>query len=140
MVDDGRQVFSSAQEEEEEEEEGKMKQKLLSLLPFNYTRFWNKRYDKYGYSIFYSGNKGKNEQENKITYQRNIDVFLNLIKKHNIKQDSSILDVGCGFGMYANSLKEAGYKDYRGIDLNGDIVNKLKTNFSNRFKFEQKDV
>jgi 2-polyprenyl-3-methyl-5-hydroxy-6-metoxy-1,4-benzoquinol methylase len=40
-----------------------------------------------------------------------------------VNKDAKILDVGCGYGQFLNSLKELGYINILGIDINNESIN-----------------
>jgi len=117
--------------------------KLISFkkhLPFNYNKFWAKRYEKHGFSILYCGNKGYNIEENEERYDETVEIFSNFIKKHQVKKTASILDIGCGVGVYADYFLNNKFTKYKGLDISGEIMDKLNNKFKNGFKFEKKDV
>lgn len=51
--------------------------------------------------------------------------YLNEILPKN--KDSKILDIGCGFGMTLNALRERGYKNLKGIDLSDEAIEYCKS-------------
>ena len=115
----------------------KLKKRIF--LPFNYKKFWNKRYKKYGLEMLYCGNKGADKETNIQIRKRNIELFDSVLKKLNITKDSRILDIGCGVGAYAEYFKEQGYRNYTGIELLPEVVRKLNLKFPDYY-FIQKDI
>ncbi len=63
--------------------------------------------------------------EIKKWFQEEIDYL-----KRDIKPDSKILDVGCGFGRHIKVLAPFS-EEVVGVDNNGDMLNKAKQNLSN---------
>lgn len=60
-------------------------------------------------------------------YSKNFDIKIwkELINLHNIhpqKEDSRILELGCGLGRFLLALRDYGYTNLKGIDINKDFV------------------
>ena len=109
-----------------------------SSKPFDYKKFWKNRYNTYGNSILYCGNRGLTEKENKCLYKINMISFANVIRKY-ITKESKVLDVGCGIGMYTDYFYNNGFKNYNGIDLNNDLITNLKQRYKGYY-FETIDL
>jgi len=83
----------------------------------NYIKRYNKRYKEHGYSSLSLG-WGEHGKQN-IRFE----VLYNI----GIKRDSSILDVGCGFGDFYTFLKEKGWHgNYLGIDIVDNLLHEAK--------------
>ena len=57
-----------------------------------------------------------------------------------IPKGSSIVDLGCGPGQFAELLYDIGFTDYYGIDLSKIAINVTKGKGLNGFKFKQADL
>lgn len=107
---------------------------LVKRIPFNYKEYWKRQYDKHGLNPTYCGGCG-----DKMTFQYIFRRFDELIKGFNINVDSSVLDIGCGAGVYADYFQKKGFRNYKGIDLSKEMVNELSKKF-NAYEFEEKDI
>lgn len=107
---------------------------LIKRVPFNYKKYWQQQYEKHGLNPTYCGGSG-----DKLTYKYVFRRFDELIKKFNIDVDSSVLDVGCGVGIYTDYFYKKGFRNYKGIDLSKDMINELSKKF-NAYEFEENDI
>ena len=80
-------------------------------------QFYKKAYEKYGLS-----SKGVHWSSKNRQYLR-FEILTNFIKKD--LSDSSVIDIGCGFGDYINYLNENQIKinSYLGVDCEGFMIN-----------------
>lgn len=53
-----------------------------------------------------------------------------------ISKETRILDIGCGFGQFLNALKEAGYTNLTGIDINDESIANCIGNGLNAIKID----
>jgi 2-polyprenyl-3-methyl-5-hydroxy-6-metoxy-1,4-benzoquinol methylase len=60
--------------------------------------------------------------------------FFKIIKN----KDSSILEVGCGFGYFLNYLHDKGYKNLHGIDPDEQLLNQVPKQIKTSLQFAQK--
>ncbi len=87
-----------------------------------YKNRYEQRLKKYGYSPKALG-WGKNGREN---------IRFKILTQIGICKNSSILDVGCGFGDYHNFLKSNCWDGrYLGIDINGSLLEVARKQFVN---------
>ncbi|XPV68432.1 MAG: methyltransferase [Halarcobacter sp.] len=96
-------------------------------------KFYKKAYEKYGISA-----KGVHWSSKSRQYIR-FEVLTSFIKDQ--LKDSSLIDVGCGYGEYLNYLKNENkaFKSYLGIDCEGFMINICQKRFSREF-FRKVDV
>ncbi len=114
---------------------------ILNIIrPFNYKKFWDERYKKYGFNIKYSGNKELGNGENIEKYEKSMYHLLKIIRNFDLSKNCSILDIGCGVGIYADYFLKNGFRNYTGIDLNENIIKILNKKFPDNYKFFQKDI
>ncbi len=59
-------------------------------------------------------------------YYSSYDVPNYLMKVLPKNLDANILDIGCGFGQTLKSLREKGYKNLKGIDINDESISQCK--------------
>lgn len=58
-----------------------------------------------------------------------------------ISKDSSVLDIGCGDGIYSGIFYSSKAKNVLGVDINLDAIIKARQNYKNEnVKFQKKDV
>ena len=70
---------------------------------------------------------------------KKIKLLSGFMKKFGVTKRYSVLDVGCGVGIFTAHFFEKGFKRYKGIDLTKELTNNLKKNYPS-YDFEQKDV
>ncbi|OYU94265.1 MAG: methyltransferase type 12 [Bacteroidetes bacterium B1(2017)] len=51
-------------------------------------------------------------------------------------KNAKILDIGCGYGQFLNTLKEQGYTNITGIDISNESINECKTKGLNAIQIE----
>jgi ubiquinone/menaquinone biosynthesis C-methylase UbiE len=85
-----------------------------------YIKRYIKRYKRYGYSPLSLG-WGKGGRQ---------DLRFRVLSEVGILYDSSVLDVGCGFGDLFNYLKKQGWRgDYVGLDIVDDLLTEARKQF-----------
>ena len=96
-------------------------------------QFYKKAYEKYGIS-----SKGVHWGSKNRQYLR-FEILTDLIKKD--LHESTIIDVGCGFGDYLNYLEkdQIKIKSYLGIDCEGFMINLCNKKHS-KHNFERIDI
>ncbi|PLY07272.1 MAG: class I SAM-dependent methyltransferase [Arcobacter sp.] len=96
-------------------------------------KFYKKAYERYG-----TTSRGVHWASKSRQYLR-FEVLTNFIKKN--VDNSTIIDVGCGFGDYLNYLNEnqIKIKSYLGIDCEGFMINLCQKKYS-QYKFEKIDI
>ncbi len=65
--------------------------------------------------------------------------FPKVLKELNLKKDTTILDVGCGTGVFSKYVAEFG-ANYVGIDISNAMINIAKDKFANYGTFEVLDA
>lgn len=77
--------------------------------------------------------------QNQYTQYKRFEILTYLIQED--INDSTIVDAGCGFGEYYNYLEKNSKKpkEYIGIDIEEEMIQRAKHRFSN-IKFEKTDV
>ncbi|MDH5765756.1 MAG: class I SAM-dependent methyltransferase [Gammaproteobacteria bacterium] len=91
----------------------------LKEISKNMIERYSSRYREMGYDIKTLGWGSKDQQ-----YYR----FSQTLQTGLVFEDKKILDIGCGFGDYANFLNEnkIKYSSYHGVDINPDLINEAK--------------
>ena len=112
---------------------------LAKKIPFSYKKFWNQRYKQYGFDIMYCGNKGRTKKQNFERRMKKIEALSKFMKKLNVNSNFSVLDIGCGVGIFTNFFFKNRFKNYKGIDLTKGVINNLKNKFP-RYNFKQRDI
>ena len=72
------------------------------------------------YNLNYTLHYKNWHQDNEESKKRDIEINKEIIKLHNIlpaKKESKILDIGCGMGRFLLTLKELGYNNLKGIEI-----------------------
>lgn len=106
---------------------------LVKRLPFDYQGYWHEQYLKHGLKPRYCG-----VEDSKI-YKGIFQRFDKLMRQFKIGHNNSILDIGCGVGVYTDYFSKRHFNNYKGIDLHTDMINELKKKYSD-YKFEVKDI
>ena len=58
-----------------------------------------------------------------------------------VNKNFSVLDVGCGVGIFTEYFAKNRFKNYKGIDLTKSIIDRLNNKFRKQgYTFEQKDI
>ncbi len=86
-------------------------------------------------SSFYSGIK-KDMLKSEHKYK---ELFESVVKMLPAEKEATILDLGCGVGGLVPFLKEAGYKNYLGIDFSSELVMTASSRFSD-YKFITENI
>ena len=77
---------------------------------------------------------------NEYIYRRRVDVLDALLDELEIAvPDKSLLDVGCGSGFYTEYWQHKGVRDYAGVDLSHDTIERLRGEYPD-FTFNQGDI
>lgn len=92
----------------------------LKEISKNMIERYSSRYREMGYNIKTLGWGSKEQQ-----YYR----FSQTLQTGLILEDKKILDIGCGFGDYANFLSDnhINFSSYHGVDINPDLINEAKS-------------
>lgn len=96
----------------------------------DYKSHWNKTFD-------------RTDVNNLGWYEENPKASIDLIKKCNLKPDSSILNVGAGATTLVDELIKLGYENIFANDLSSSALNKLKERLgidSNKVKWIEDDL
>lgn len=120
----------------------------LVLGPIKYWRpggydarkYWEDRFSRYGMSFRGSGHEGFTEQANALLYARDVEVVRALLEQQRIELPASrVLEVGCGTGAYTQLLRDAGVREYLGVDLTDILFPELRSRFPD-YGFQCLDV
>ena len=112
---------------------------LAKKVPFRYKKFWKQKYNHHGFDLMYCGNIGRTKSQNLERRMKKIAILSGFMKKFGVKKNHSILDMGCGVGIFTNHFFEKGFKDYKGVDLTKELTDNLKNKYPD-YDFGQKDV
>ena len=107
--------------------ESRVYNQIIELNPENVKDFWNQRTKVKGVNSILLG-KQNNEKENIIRNQKEKELLLNLLKE--TSKNSTILDIGCGIGRWAQNLIDK-IKYYDGIDYIDDFILDNRKKFKN---------
>ena len=108
-------------------------QVIVKKAPFNYKKHWAELYKKHGFKVGYCAERTKQE------YVKDFQAFNRSLQKLKVSKAINILDVGCGIGMFTYFFSNNNFKNYYGVDLNGDLIVELKKKFP-KFRFTQRDI
>lgn len=100
---------------------------IIDLNPKNVQNFWQNRTQKNGLNSVLLG-KQSNPTINILRNEIEKELLINILEE-NLK-NSSILDIGCGIGRWADNLIDY-YKVYDGIDYINDFIIKNNRKFQN---------
>lgn len=103
-------------------------------------RYWQDRHSEYGFNLKGVGDKGLSEQANRQMYLEAREVFISLCRALGVDfENSTMLDVGCGSGFYADIFHEHGGTKYLGIDIVDVLFGKLKSQFPD-YRFQKLNI
>lgn len=107
---------------------------------YDYVRYWNDRFAKYGESLRGAGHEGLSEDKNKEMYSEAARVFTKLCRQEGVEFNTArVLDIGCGTGFYSELLHELGVKHYVGIDVADVLLPQLASRFP-EYEFRKGDI
>ena len=112
---------------------------LAKKVPFSYKKFWKQKYNYHGFDLMYCGNIGRTKKQNLERRMKKVNILSTFMKNFGVKKNYSVLDVGCGVGIFTHHFFEKGFRNYKGIDLTKELTNKLRNRYPG-YNFEQKDV
>jgi 2-polyprenyl-3-methyl-5-hydroxy-6-metoxy-1,4-benzoquinol methylase len=103
-------------------------------------KYWSDRLSRYGFDKRGVGNIAQSPEENDQVYTEARDIFLAVCRETSIDfAQTSWLDVGCGTGFYAKALRDAGVKDYFGVDITNALTPELRRHYDG-YRFDRLDV
>lgn len=108
------------------------------MSEFNAKHYWEKRLEK-NYGLDGVGYLGHGKAYNGWMYRVRMHIFNKYIKKIDISNELSVLDIGSGTGFYIDRWKEFGAKEITGSDLTSVAVNKLAEKYKD-VNFVEMDV
>lgn len=77
-----------------------------------------------GYGIF---SQFYDELTNNVDYEKRAEYFRTLLMRYGMKENATVLDIGCGTGMLTSELAKAGF-DMIGIDPSPDMLSEAQGN------------
>ena len=77
-----------------------------------------------GYGIF---SQFYDELTNNVDYKKRAEYFRTLLMRYGMKENATVLDIGCGTGMLTSELAKAGF-DMIGIDPSPDMLSEAQGN------------
>lgn len=98
------------------------------LFPPKYSpeEYWQNRLSR-NFNLKGVGNKRFSEEENLKLYEEKKSVLQGVFAEQNIRlPEHRILEIGCGTGYWTRMFREAGCRDYTGIDIAEVAVEELK--------------
>jgi SAM-dependent methyltransferase len=107
---------------------------------YDYARYWNDRFSKYGESLRGAGHEGLSEEKNKEMYREAARTFAEVCEKEGVDFNSArVLDIGCGTGFYSQLLYDLGVKHYVGMDVADVLFPQLARRFP-EYEFRKGDI
>lgn len=92
--------------------------KYRSGRGYDAQRYWQDRFERYGFSLQGVGDEGLSEAENEKMYEEAGRVFLDLCRSQGIDFPAArVLEIGCGSGFYTRLLAGQGVSRYVGVDI-----------------------
>ena len=109
------------------------------ITAYDAERFWRDRHTKYGLALRGSGNEAWSEADNKRQNDEDRVRLLGLLRVCGRPLGSgSVLEVGCGCGVYADACQDAGVPSYIGVDITDALFPSL-TQAHPEFRFVKRD-
>ncbi|GJQ19756.1 MAG: hypothetical protein HBSIN02_01110 [Bacteroidia bacterium] len=114
--------------------------KYASRNGYDAERFWGDRFRKYGLNLVGPGHDGFSSEENERSYRDAAKVFMEVCRDEGIDlSKSTVLEIGCGTGFYAELFRSAGVTTYQGIDITDVLFSDLRQRFPG-FRFLKADI
>lgn len=102
--------------------------------------FWRRRHQRYQFDMRGVGNCGRSHAENVRDYQEATRVFLELCRGNDVDfPHTSMLDIGCGTGHYAEVFQAGGGTRYLGVDIADALFPELESRHPG-FAFRKLDI
>lgn len=109
------------------------------MKPFDQRQYWRERLSS-RVDMSTVGHKSLGEHYNRFLYARRFEVLQRALSLHGIDpRVSSVLDIGCGSGIYTAFWKERGAGDYTGVDLSQRGIDALTDQYP-QYRFVCGDV
>jgi len=113
---------------------GRIKKDKVLLDKKAVENFFSKRTEKklphrYNYVIYQDDNPNLAIKRDKYEKEK-------ITKLLNIGDNTTVLDIGCGVGRWADEIKNTNIKKYVGIDFTSDFLKIARENFQNEDRFE----
>jgi len=107
---------------------------------YDAARYWSNRHSKYGVaSLRGSGDEGRSEDANAKQYASDLYKLGLLLKKLGVSMEGrSVLDVGCGAGVYATYCRSHHVRSYLGTDITDVLFPRLLEEFPD-YRFVRHD-
>jgi len=103
-------------------------------------RYWQDRFERYGFSLKGVGDEGLSEAENEKMYKEAGRVFLDMCRREGVDFSSArVLEIGCGNGFYTGLLAGQGVSRYTGVDITDVFFPELRKRHPG-FEFRRLDV
>ncbi len=107
---------------------------------YDVERYWRDRFSKHGLSLRGAGNEGLSENQNRQLYEEAGRTFTDLCRAEGVElAKASVLEIGVGTGFYTGLLRQAGVKQYLGLDITDLLFDKLRGQVPG-FRFAKKDI
>lgn len=107
---------------------------------YDAAKYWNDRFNKYGFALKGAGDEGLSETDNQQVYTQAATVFTALCHQESLNfPAANVLEIGCGTGFYTQLLSDLGVKSYAGVDITDILFPQLRKRFP-QFTFIKKDV
>jgi 2-polyprenyl-3-methyl-5-hydroxy-6-metoxy-1,4-benzoquinol methylase len=110
----------------------------LIVGPFKYRgtdgydaeRYWSDRHDRFGLGYRGSGDEGLSEDENRAIYEAETRGFAAIAQRHGVDlKGASVLDIGCGAGVYTELCATEQVAEYTGVDITDVLFDGLKEKY-----------
>lgn len=116
------------------------KMKYATENDYRAVEYWRERHGTYGFDVRGVGDFTKTIEENNAILERGSKHLLALCAEAGVDLPAaSVLDVGCGIGHYAGTLRDAGVRAYTGVDIVDTLFAGLRDRFP-EFTFQQVDA
>jgi SAM-dependent methyltransferase len=107
---------------------------------YDAAEYWGDRFRRYGLSLRGPGHEGLSEEHNAVLYGEATTTLVAFCAANGIDLgSSSVLEIGCGTGIWAGVCRAQGNLDYTGVDITDILFSELRSQYP-KYRFVKADV